>query len=288
MSRPRGWCLRTTVVTIDAPIIMGILNVTPDSFSDGGLFVDPDLAVERAEALVRDGAHIVDVGGESTRPGADPVSPEEELRRAVPVVGRLAERGHIVSIDTTKPEVAHAALSAGAEIVNDVSGFRNPVMREVAAQHRAGVVVMHMLGDPRTMQIDPRYEDVVGEVSRYLAAQARLCEAAGIRSESICIDPGFGFGKNLEHNLELLDRIGELADLGYVVMAGTSRKRFIGSILGLEDPLARDFGTAVTVALAVERGISVFRVHDPSLSREAALVARAIVGARNTRRELSS
>ncbi len=276
----RGWRLRSRTLDLSSPVIMGILNVTPDSFSDGGDHVDPAEAISFGRALVAAGADIVDVGGESTRPGAESVSVDVELGRVIPVVEELASTGTIVSIDTMKVEVAAAALDAGAEIVNDVSGLRDAGMRRVAIDRGAGVVVMHMRGLPRTMQEAPDYDDVVGEVASYLEAQAELCLAEGMSSDRICLDPGIGFGKTPAHNLALLARLGEIAALGWPVMVGTSRKSFLGTLLDLPDPRTRDGATAVTTALAIERGAAAVRVHDPLASRHAALLARAIVDVR--------
>jgi dihydropteroate synthase len=280
-----GWQLRTRILPLDRPLLMGILNVTPDSFSDGGLAATPEQAVERATRLVADGADIVDVGGESTRPGAEPVPLEEELARVVPVVEQLAAVGLVVSIDTMKPEVARIALATGAEIVNDVGGMSDPDMRRIAGESGAGVVIVHMQGSPRTMQDDPRYVDVVAEVRDFLSQRVGWCLEAGVAPEAICVDPGIGFGKTVEHNLALIDELGELATLGYPVMLGASRKKFIGTLLGGREPSGRDIGSAAVSALAVERGAAVLRVHDPAASRDAAAVAAAMVSGRTRRRQ---
>jgi dihydropteroate synthase len=244
-------------------LVMGVLNVTPDSFSDGGRYLDPDAAVAHALELVGDGADIVDVGGESTRPGADPVPVEEEIRRVVPVIRRLASEHPrlAISIDTRKPEVAAAALGAGACIVNDVSAARNPEMFAVAREAGSGLVLMHMRGDPKTMQEAPHYDDVVAEVKEYLRERIESAEFAGLDPQALCIDPGIGFGKNLEHNLVLLRHLEELAGLGRPVLVGPSRKRFIGAILDLPEG-ERVEGTAGAVAWAVAHGAHVVRVHD--------------------------
>jgi dihydropteroate synthase len=244
-------------------LVMGVLNVTPDSFSDGGRYLDPDAAVAHGLALVADGADIVDVGGESTRPGADPVPAEEEVRRVVPVIERLvaAHPRLAVSIDTRKPEVAASALDAGACIVNDISAGRTPEMFDVAREAGAGLVLMHMLGDPKTMQEAPHYEDVVAEVKEYLRERIEAAEFAGLDPRALCVDPGIGFGKNLEHNLALLQHLEELADLGRPLLVGPSRKRFIGAILDLPEG-ERVEGTAGAVAWAVAHGAHVVRVHD--------------------------
>jgi dihydropteroate synthase len=244
-------------------LVMGILNVTPDSFSDGGRFEDPIAAVEHGSRLIDDGADIVDVGGESTRPGSEPVSAEEELRRVRPVIQGLVERhpAHPISIDTRKAAVAASALEAGATIVNDVSGARDPAMFDTVREHDASMVLMHMQGDPRTMQEAPSYGDVVAEVKEYLRERVEAAEFAGVDPERIIVDPGIGFGKDLEHNLELLRRIDALLDLGRPVMIGPSRKRFLGAILDLPED-ERVEGTAGAVAWAVARGVHAVRVHD--------------------------
>ncbi len=255
-------------------LIMGILNVTPDSFSDGGRFLSPDAAVERALAMEKEGADIIDVGGESSRPGADPVPVEEELRRVLPVLERLRGKLRIpISIDTTKAEVAEAALRAGASIVNDISALRfDPAMAPLVAEFGAGLVLMHMLGTPKTMQQAPHYEDVVTEVRDFLAERAQYAQSQGIPREAIAVDPGIGFGKTVEHNLELLRRLPELVELGFPVLVGPSRKSFIGAILGLgvEERLE---GTLAACAVAVVRGADILRVHDVKEVRRAADLA---------------
>jgi dihydropteroate synthase len=261
---------------------MGVLNVTPDSFSDGGLYCDVDSAVAHGHRLVAGGADIVDVGGESTRPGAEAVPVDIELDRVVPVVEALSGAGLVVSIDTTKPRVADAAVAAGAEIINDVSGMGDHGMRRLAARTGVGVVVMHMKGTPRTMQDDPRYDDIVGEVAAHLGMRAEACVEAGVARESICVDPGIGFGKTLAHNLELLNHLDVLAGLGFPVLVGVSRKRFIGTLLDLSDPLDRDHASSVVGALAIARGANIIRVHEPGISSEAARLAWAIVRSRST------
>jgi dihydropteroate synthase len=271
------WRLRTRSLDLDRTLIMGVLNVTPDSFSDGGRFLDPDAAIAQGLGMAELGADLVDVGGESTRPGAAAVAAGEELRRVLPVVEALAAAGVVVSIDTSKPEVAEAALAAGAEVVNDVTGFTDPAMVKLAASSGSGVVVMHMQGTPRTMQIEPRYEDVVREIRDFLTDRARLLIESGVRREAVVIDPGIGFGKTVGHNLAILARLGELASTGFPVLVGTSRKSFIGAVTGTDDPVARDAATAVSVALAMERGAAVVRVHNVSVCREALLLSEAIV-----------
>ena len=256
---------------------MGVVNVTPDSFSDGGVNFDPGDAAASARRLLAEGAAIVDVGGESTRPGADRVSTEEELGRVVPVLEAL--HGLPVSIDTAKSEVAARALELGAEFVNDVTALRgDPELAGVVADHDAYLCLMHMRGEPRTMQADPRYEDVVAEVAQFLEDRLTFAVSQGIREESICLDPGIGFGKTVEHNFELLRRLDELTALGRPILVGISRKSSLGKIMG--DPDAKTGTTAASVGAAVlafERGASIFRVHDVREHVEALTAARAIV-----------
>jgi dihydropteroate synthase len=260
------------------PTIMGVVNVTPDSFSDGGLFLEADAAVEHGLGLADEGAAILDVGGESTRPGAQPVPEQEELRRVVPVVERLAAAGKRVSIDTTKLEVARAALEAGATIVNDVSAFRfAPELAGLVAEAGAGCCLMHMLGEPRTMQAEPRYDDVVGEVRAFLEERLAFATAAGIAEERVWLDPGIGFGKTVEHNLELLRRLDEIVAVGRPVVIGTSRKSFLGKLAGGKPEGERLPGTIATNVMALERGASVFRVHDVAQVADALTVAAATV-----------
>ena len=256
---------------------MGVINVTPDSFSDGGLHLDASSAIAAGQSMIAHGADLVDIGGESTRPGAEIVPATEELRRVIPVVEALAAGGAVVSIDTSKPEVAHAAIGAGAEIVNDVTAAATEGMRDVVGESAAGVVLMHMKGTPRTMQRDPTYEDVVSEVVTFLRSKADEMIEAGVDRASIAIDPGIGFGKTVIHNLELIGRLEEIAKLGFPVVLGTSRKTFLGRVAGIEDPSRRDGVTAVTTALGFERGARVFRVHDVVSSRAALGLAAAIV-----------
>lgn len=256
--------------------LMGVVNVTPDSFSDGGRYLDADAAVAHGEELVRDGADILDVGGESTRPGAEAVGVEEELARVGPVVKGLAGVA-TVSIDTSKAAVAEAALEAGAAIVNDVTALRgDPEMAGLCAERGAGLVLMHMQGDPRTMQENPVYEDVVEEVKAFLAERLEVAMAAGVDEGRVWLDPGIGFGKTLEHNLELLRRLGELRDLGRPLVVGTSRKAFIGRVDGSEvdDRLG---GTIASSVLAFAEGADVVRVHDVAEAAQALKVAAAIL-----------
>jgi dihydropteroate synthase len=248
---------------------MGILNVTPDSFSDGGQHDGLQAACAHARLMVEQGATIIDVGGESTRPGSDEVSVEEELARVLPVVARLADEGMIVSIDTRHAAVAKACVEAGAAIINDVSGFRDQAMVDVAVGCGAGLVVMHMLGEPKGMQTEPRYEDVVGEVRDYLLGQAHALEAAGVAHERICIDPGPGFGKTFEHNLALLRQTSVFASLGYPLMAAYSRKGFIGALTGVTEASKRVAGSVAVAIYAAQRGARVLRVHDVAPTVEA-------------------
>ena len=278
----RGWRCRDRLLPVfDRTHVMGILNVTPDSFSDGGLFTDPEAAISRGIEMARAGADIVDVGGESTRPGADPVSSDEEMRRVLPVVEGLARRTDaVISIDTTKAVVAEAAVEAGAAIINDVSAMRFDVrMKEVARVSGAGVVLMHMVGEPRTMQQEPRYLDVVREVRQALDEWAAAAEKSGISRESIAIDPGIGFGKTAGHNLLLLKEIRELTELSrYPVVVGPSRKSFIGTTLDL--PVGdRLEGTAAVVAWAVANGAHVVRVHDVKEMVRVTRMVEAVGGA---------
>ena len=264
-----------------APRLAGVLNLTPDSFSDGGQLNGPDAAVARARELVAAGAHLLDVGGESTRPGARPVSVADELARVVPTVQALADNGlGPISIDTRRASVAAAALEAGASIVNDVeAGTRDGEMLPLVAETRCGYVAMHMRGDPRDMQDAPAYVDVVGEVSEFLRERLAACAAAGIDVERVWIDPGIGFGKTLEHNLSLLARLGELRSLGRPLFVGVSRKRFIGVLTDERDPARRAFGTAGAVAACVAGGSDWLRVHDVAQMRAAARVASAVARA---------
>jgi dihydropteroate synthase len=259
--------------------IMGVVNVTPDSFSDGGEWFEADAAVAHGLKLASEGAGILDVGGESTRPGAEPVPEEEELRRVVPVVKRLRGGGARVSIDTSKLGVAQAAVAAGADYVNDVTAFRAaPDLAGFVADAGVDCCLMHMLGDPRTMQDDPRYADVVDDVRAFLEERLSFAIREGIKEERIMVDPGIGFGKTLAHNLTLIDRLDELAALGRPIVIGTSRKSFIGRLTGRADPHDRVAGTVATNVLALERGASVFRVHDVAANADALAVAAATLG----------
>jgi dihydropteroate synthase len=259
------------------PRLMGVVNVTPDSFSDGGRYLDSGAAVAHGGDLLRDGASILDVGGESTRPGAEEVDQAEELRRVEPVVQALAGDA-TVSIDTSKLAVAEAALDAGASIVNDVTAFKHdPELAGLCAERGVGVVLMHMPGNPRTMQDDPRYEDVVDDVKAFLAERMEFAVGQGIDEERIWLDPGIGFGKTLEHNLELLRRLGELRELGRPLVVGTSRKSFIGKVDG-SDVEDRIGGSIASSVLAAAEGADVLRVHDVAEMAQALAVTNAVLG----------
>jgi dihydropteroate synthase len=277
---PRAWQIGGRTVALDHPVVIGIINVTPDSFSDGGRFTTLDRAVAQAERLLADGCELLDVGGESTRPGATPVAVEDEIARVVPVIEQLVRRGlGPVSIDTRKASVARVAIAAGAAVVNDVSalGF-DPELVRVAAAAGVGVILMHMRGTPDTMDSLATYQHVAAEVAADLAAAAERAEQGGVARERIVVDPGFGFAKNAEQNFRLLDELATVVALGYPVAVGPSRKRFLGHATGrpVED---RDRATAVACAFAWERGARLFRVHDAALAREALRVAGATTGA---------
>jgi dihydropteroate synthase len=275
---PRPLDTSSTVAGVDRPYtIMGVVNVTPDSFSDGGTFDDALAAVAHARRLITEGAAIVDVGGESTRPGADPVPAAEERERVIPVIEGIAalDAPAQISIDTMKLAVAEAALDAGATYVNDVTAFRHdPDLAALVADRGADCCLMHMLGEPRTMQDDPRYDDVVDDVKAFLEQRLAAATGAGIAEQRISLDPGIGFGKTLEHNLELLRRLGELTTLGRPVVVGTSRKSFLGRLTG-RDVTERVHATVATSVIAFERGARVFRVHDVAPTADALAVAAA-------------
>lgn len=262
------------------PLVMGVLNVTPDSFSDGGKYLSPDAAVAHAVEMARAGAEIIDIGGESTRPGSDPVDDDEQIRRVLPVLSQLRERLPVLfSIDTTRAKVAQAALDAGAGMVNDISAGRDdPDMFPLVARRRVPIILMHMLGRPKTMQQSPSYQDVMGEVAGFLNQRLIAAGIHGIEMHRILLDPGIGFGKTVQHNLELLRRLQELTTLGRPVVIGTSRKSFIGQITGQADPSQRLFGTAATVAWCVANGAAIVRVHDVEPMTQVVKVIRAILG----------
>ncbi|OQY05439.1 MAG: dihydropteroate synthase [Planctomycetales bacterium 4572_13] len=256
---------------------MGVLNVTPDSFSDGGQFTDVDRAVARGVEMAQQGAAIIDIGAESTRPGSEGVSADEQITRVIGVIKQLSKKIDIpISIDTTHPAVAKAAMDTGAAIINDITALTDEAMMRLAVQTQTPVILMHMQGKPRTMQADPSYTDVVAEVCAYLMERAKAAEASGIPREYILLDPGVGFGKTLEHNLQISNQLDRLCELGYRVLVGASRKRFIGQITGKDKPTDRIFGTAATVAIAVEKGASVIRVHDVAEMLDVIKVSNAI------------
>jgi dihydropteroate synthase len=260
---------------LSQPIVMGVLNVTPDSFSDGGQFFSPNAALAQAERMLAAGAAIIDIGGESTRPGATPVALQEELRRVLPVIERLSATSAIISIDTSKPEVMRAAAAAGAGLVNDVRALREPGAIEAVLASNCAVCLMHMHGEPRTMQLAPHYVDVVSEVKAFLAARAHSCQAAGIAAERIAIDPGFGFGKTAVHNLELLRRLDELTEAPWPVVVGVSRKSMLGSILAAPhaDRLAASVALAV---LSAVKNARIIRAHDVGATLDALKVVAAV------------
>ena len=264
------------ILRLDVPRVMGIVNVTPDSFSDGGAHFDADAAVAHGLQLAAEGADVLDVGGESTRPGAEPVPLEEELRRVVPVVERLARETALpVSIDTSRPEVMRAAVEAGAGMINDVYGLRREGALDTAAALGVPVVLMHMLGEPRSMQDAPEYDDVVGEVHRFLAERIFAAEMAGIDRKRIVVDPGFGFGKTTAHNLQLLARLERFGELGVPVLAGLSRKRTIGELTGRDSPVERIHGSVAAHVIAAQRGARLLRVHDVAATGDALKVWNA-------------
>ena len=266
-------------LALGRPLVMGVVNVTPDSFYDGGQHADPPAAIAHAHRLAEQGADLLDVGGESSRPGAAPVSADDELVRILPVLDGVAGLGLPVSVDTTKPEVMRAALAHGAAMINDITALAAPGALEAVAASDAAVCLMHMQGGPRTMQVDPTYADVTAEVRDFLAGRAAACERAGIARDRIVLDPGFGFGKTLDHNLTLLARLGEIAALGFPVLAGWSRKSSLGRITGrpAEERLA---ASAAAALIAVQRGARIVRVHDVAATRDVLAVLAAVEGAR--------
>lgn len=274
---PETWTIGRRSLDLTRPCIMGILNVTPDSFSDGNSFFNREKAVDRALEMEAEGADIIDIGGESTRPNAAPVDEQEELRRVIPVIETLAGRLKIpISIDTYKASVARAALAAGAEIVNDISGLSfDSRMAEVVAAAGSGLVVMHTRGDPLEMQANTDYGDIIAEITASLRGSLALAASAGIAADRIAVDPGIGFGKSVAGNLEIVRRLAEFAELGRPVLVGASRKSFIGKVLGRE-PDDRLYGTAAVVAVALVNGASIFRVHDVKEMRDVADMARAL------------
>ncbi|MET1012019.1 MAG: dihydropteroate synthase [Actinomycetota bacterium] len=279
----RVWRCRDRELALGAQtLVMGIVNVTPDSFSDGGMFPDADAAVRHGLRLLEEGADVLDVGGESTRPGSEPVGSEEETLRVLPVLEGLRREAPeaFLSVDTRAPSVAEQALAAGADVVNDIGAGTDPAMFDAAARSGAGMVLMHMRGEPKTMQADPRYDDVVAEVRAFLAERIEAAVAAGIGRDRLCIDPGIGFGKNLEHNLALLRSIGSFRELGAAVLAGASRKRFIGELAGVADAADRRDGSLAAAVWCAAQGVDVVRVHDVAPTVQALRVADAIARGR--------
>jgi len=277
MVTPMQFQLKGQRLTLDRPLLMGIVNVTPDSFFDGGQFCDPQRAVAHALRLVEEGADLLDIGAESTRPGASPVDEREERRRLVPIVAAVVKAVSVpISVDTSKAEVARAAIDAGAVMVNDVTALRgDSAMVDVVAQAGAGLALMHMQGTPKTMQHAPRYDDVVGEVAQFLAGRARFAIEHGVAKDRLVVDPGIGFGKTLDHNLDLLANLRVFTELGYPLLVGPSRKGFIGQLTD-QSVEARGWGTAAVVALAVEHGANILRVHDVGPMKDVVNVAVAI------------
>jgi dihydropteroate synthase len=270
-------CLRAGryALSLERPLIMGIINITPDSFSDGGRYFDPGRAMDHARQLIEEGADILDIGGESSRPGAEPVDVEEELRRVLPVLEKLAELPVPVSVDTCKPEVMRRAIAAGAAMINDILALRAEGALDAVAGSPAAVCLMHMQGEPRTMQQAPHYSDVVAEVQAFLAGRAAAAVAGGIGRDRIVLDPGFGFGKTPQHNLELIRALPRLREVGYPLLAGLSRKGLFGKIVGRE-AAQRVYASAAGALLAAQRGAAIVRVHDVAATRDSLLVLRAI------------
>ena len=263
-----GWSMTGRVLALERPLIMGIVNVTPDSFSDGGRFLEPSAALEHARRLIDEGADILDIGGESTRPGSAAIPESEEIARVVPVLEALRTSGVVLSVDTSKPGVMRAALDAGAAIVNDVCALQAPGALDAVAASDCGVVLMHMQGSPRTMQLNPHYTDVVGEVRDFLRGRIAAATARGVTAARIAVDPGFGFGKTVEHNFELLGQLAALTKLGVPVLAGVSRKGMLGAVTGRAVGDRTAASVAATV-VAVERGARIVRVHDVAATRDA-------------------
>ncbi len=262
---------------VDQPIIMGVLNITPDSFSDGGLFFEAQSAIDQAVLMVEQGADIIDIGGESTRPGAPEVSAEDELKRVLPVIEALSGNIDVpISIDTSKPVVMRRAFDAGASIINDVYALRSEGALEMAASLGADVCLMHMQGNPRTMQKNPKYDDVVSDVKNFFIERLEACSGVGIKLESITLDPGFGFGKNLAHNIALLKNLAEFHDFGVSILAGLSRKSMIGSLLGDKEVDSRMIGSVTAALIAVENGANIIRAHDVAETKDALTVWQQI------------
>lgn len=267
---------RNHILNFDKPLVMGILNVTPDSFSDGGLFFDADKAVGHAKQMIGDGADIIDVGGESTRPGSEPISDEDEFARIEPIIKKIVDLDAPISVDTYKPYVARKCIELGAHIINDITGLRNQAMIDLATELKVPVVIMHMKGEPKNMQQNPTYKDVVNDIREFLREKILKAKKAGIND--IIVDPGIGFGKTTEHNLQILRRLNEFTELGCPVMVGPSRKSFIGNITGLKVG-ERLEGTLASAAIAVMNGANIIRVHDVRACKRAVQIADAIKGA---------
>jgi dihydropteroate synthase len=277
------------ILVLDRPRVMGIVNVTPDSFSDGGEHATTDAAVAHALRLAEEGADILDIGGESTRPGADDVSVEEELRRVIPVIECLSKATSLpISIDTSKPEVMRAAVAAGAGMINDVCALRRDGALDAAAELGVPVVLMHMLGEPRSMQDAPDYDDVVADVHRFLAERIFAAEMSGIPKKRIVVDPGFGFGKTTAHNLALLAQLERFTDLGVPVLAGLSRKRTIGEITGRDDPHDRVYGSVAAHVIAAQRGAKLLRVHDVAATVDALKIWNALAAVKMPKKSSAS
>ena len=262
-------------LNLSRPLVMGVVNITPDSFSDGGKFLAANAAIDHGLQLIAEGADILDIGGESTRPGAEPVNIDEELRRVLPIIEAMQGNNVPISIDTMKPEVMKAAIQAGASMVNDVNALRADGALEVCAESNVGVCLMHMQGSPRTMQLEPSYSDVVAEVKTSLLDRAQACERAGIARDRIVIDPGFGFGKNREHNLTLLRRLKEFRELGYAVLAGLSRKSVLGKITE-QEVVSRVPASVAAALLAAQNGAHIVRVHDVRATKDALAILHAV------------
>ncbi|MDE3020846.1 MAG: dihydropteroate synthase [Pseudomonadota bacterium] len=264
-------------LSLNRPLIMGIVNVTPDSFSDGGKYNSPELAFLHAKQLIDEGADILDIGGESTRPGAEEVSLETELERVIPLIHRLAPLDVPLSIDTSKPEVMYAAVKAGASFINDVYALHRPGALDAAVESGANICIMHMLGEPRTMQLNPHYENVTSEVMQFLQGRINALESAGCEPSRIVLDPGFGFGKNLTHNLTLLRNIGKITALGYPLLAGLSRKSMLGTLTGHKSPGARVYASIAAALISVQNGVHIVRVHDVAATRDALKIWEAVI-----------
>ena len=262
-------------LNLSRPLVMGVVNITPDSFSDGGKFLAANAAIDHGLQLIEEGADILDIGGESTRPGAEPVNIAEELRRVLPIIQAMQGENVPISIDTMKPEVMKAAIQAGVSMVNDVNALRADGALEVCAESNVGVCLMHMQGSPRTMQLEPSYSDVVAEVKTFLLDRAQACERASIARDRIVIDPGFGFGKNREHNLTLLRRLKEFRELGYAVLAGLSRKSVLGKITG-QEVVSRVPASVAAALLAAQNGAHIVRVHDVRATKDALAILHAV------------